>query len=1023
MDISKYIADHAVSIYIPSGEIINMAQSSSEAIERFVFSIDKAQLIAQGFTSPEAIDKKMLEFHQDLICQNWEWVESKGLSKNGTKLFRAQHLDFSKALSAYHNSSFGGRGGGVAGGISNENLNSNLESVPYGKINVFDKERSPYSYDVEPHIHMIFDNNNSTLGQAYNSILFGVAELACRHNLVFHFMEDKEVKVRESRSFLTSFSWKIQSLNDHDFEKWIVQPKRIDDFQSLIDDYCKSQNIQYYLKTVASLKDRLARQNINFIFRGYNLKECYPLHLSQEQIDSIITLKNGSAKEIQKLLEDRNNKIARAYFEDVVAGFKNLVITELSKRGYTFQNFQIQDFNLNNIQKPLIRDEFIDIKKIPIKTQLEMVRYKRDTQLNNTLVSPKMTLLKALNGDFNCVIKQARSEKELKELLTIKGWCEVKIKTKNGKKIGIQITDAYNKKHLLLYSSTNFKSWPHIRSQLEYNFKTLKEINRNDTYSFKSEIEVPKNAKHNNSNGLAAILPKDTELKTVLKKRRALIEKINVEKLELEHLKHTFIEQALKNRSKNGSTQQEVFDKITQTRKGAFFLTGEGGSGKSFSTKRIIAAEQAKGLSVQVLASTGIAAVNIGGRTLHSFFGIGICKDINELKKLDKVNQKKVEQILLKIKKTDTIIIDEISMVHKDQMELIDYRLKQAGWQGKLLFVGDFLQLPAIEKDKNATKRYAYESDFWQEKSVQTLKLIGNQRVGDADAKKQKFVEMLNRLRYGESSKEIVTYFQSFKDTPINDADATFIFNTNREVAQRNAIRLAQLEGKEIKLTPKYLLEEGKSLTKDEKERIHKEIPPDSSLVVKEGAQVILLQNDHSQGFVNGDRGVFIKEEEGKLKIKLDRTGKEVIIHRKVFESEWIDKYGKEHNTKVKAYPLRLAYAITTHKSQGMSLNVAQVSANSTFEFSQFYVAASRSSDPSRLRIDSSEKINEAIKIDLKSLAFMHPEIDFSSIEKKQNEIDEYENSLLNDQNRNTNIIRKFIDNNQLYFNQKYVQV
>lgn len=1021
MDISKYIADHAVSIYIPSAEIIDAVQSSLH-FERFIFSVDKAQLIAQGLVTPEMIDKKMLEFHQDLISQTWEWVESKGLSKNGTKLFRAQMLDFSKALSAYHNSSFGGKGGGVAGGISNENLNDNLESVPYGKIHHFNKKHSPYTYDVEPHIHMLY-TKNSHLGQAYNSILFGVAELARRHNLVFHFMEDKEAKARETRSFLTSFSWKIQSLNDHEFAKWILQPKRIDDLQSLVDDFCKTENILYYLKTVLSLQNRLARQNINnFIFRGYNIKESYPLHLSQAHIYSIRTLKNGSKEEIQKLLEDRNDKIARAYLENI-AGFNNPIIVELQKRGYTFQNYNLQDFNLERIQNPLIRDEFKNIKKTPIKEQLKKAREERHTLQSHKLASTKMTLSKALKSDFHCVLLQARSEKEVKELLTIKGWCDVKIKTKNGQKIGIQITDTYKKKHLLLFNCTDFNSWPEIRLKLEYNSKTLTQINRNDTHSFKSEIETYKHSAFNNPNGLVAIFPKDDQVKIDIKKRRELAEKIKVATLEIEHLKNEFIEQALKNRSKNGSSQQEVFEKITQAKQGAFFLTGEGGSGKSFTTKKIIEAEQANGLQVEVLASTGIAAVNIGGRTLHSFFGIGICKDIEELEKLDKVNQKKLEQILLKIKKTDTIIIDEISMVHRNQMELINYRLKQAGWQGKLLFVGDFLQLPAIEKDKNATKRYAYESDFWQEKSVQTMKLIGNQRVGGADAKKEKFVEMLNRLRYGESSKEIVTYFQSFKDTPINDTDATFIFNTNREVAQRNAIRLAQLEGKEIKLTPKYLLVEGISLTKDQKERIHKEIPPDSSLVVKEGAQVILLQNDHSQGFVNGDRGVFIKEEEGKLKIKLDRTGKEVIIHRKVFESEWIDKYGKEHNTKVKAYPLRLAYAITTHKSQGMSLNVAQVSANSTFEFSQFYVAASRSSDPSRLRIDSSEKINEAIKIDLKSLAFMHPEIDFSSIEKKQNEIDEYENSLLSDQNRNTNIIKKFIDNNQLSFNQKYVQV
>lgn len=989
MNLKTYIADHAAAMYLPAAVGSAFAAQNNPAYDdnRFVFSCDKAQLIAQGLTTPEQINAKMLAFFQDLTQYEHTWAASKGW-RNGDKRFELKKLEFKDAIMAYHNSSFSG-----TNGVSDAELNDNLLSCGTGEITTFNQ---PSKFDVEPHFHMVFPKS-ADLGQSYNSIIFGVAALAREHGLTFHFMEDASANLREEHNKVTSLTWKIESLSNAEFKKWIKKDTQ-NKINLIFENYKQSDDLQYFIKSMRSLKERLKRADIDVYFDGYNLKESFPLPLSEQNFNTFSAFEYADTKSIQILLENRANKAARAFLEHI-AGFNNVIINELSSRGFAFKTHNLDDLDLSKIQPPKILEKY---ENLATKTKEEILEEaKKATALakEGEIKSEKMTLHKAILMDLQSVLTQARSEKEIKDLLTIKGWSNPKIKSKNGERIGIQVTDQYGKNHMLLFAYTPYKAWPEIRKIIEENSKNIKKLFKDDT---SSAIEILKTqnqkneTKTNNDEHMVSIESKQKLTKNEIERRRAVVAELNKTLAEKEKIEENIVQSLLQNRNRGALSQDAAFDKIIEKDAGFVFLTGEGGSGKSFLTRRVIEAEKKAGKEVQILATTGIAAVNIGeGRTLHSFFGIGICKDKKELAKLDAQDPGKVAHILDVISKTNTIVLDEVSMLHKDQAELIEYRLQQANFQGKLLFVGDFLQLPPVEEDKTKA-RYAFESDMWKKNNVETIKIAGNKRVGDGTSpEKEQFVEMLNRLRYGDSSPDLVKYFEQFENHDIQDEDATFIFNTNREVAQHNAVKLAQLDGKELKYKARYQ-EDGESVTPTpaNREKIHKEVPPDELLNLKEGAKIMLVTNDHAKGYVNGDRGVFLGEKNGKLLVRVDRTGAEIEIGKKQFESEWVDDVGKDRTTKVTAYPIRLAYAITTHKSQGMSLDIAQVSASNIFEFAQLYVAISRAKDPSALKIVGTKDFKKGVKIDFKCLSFMHPEFDMKKLKNMANEIKQLEESL-----------------------------
>jgi len=149
------------------------------------------------------------------------------------------------------------------------------------------------------------------------------------------------------------------------------------------------------------------------------------------------------------------------------------------------------------------------------------------------------------------------------------------------------------------------------------------------------------------------------------------------------------------------------------------FLTGGAGVGKSYITNEVISDYRKRGKQVVSLGSTGVSAVNIGGFTVHSFFVFGIAGNFDELAAGDKRAKSRLSDLKKILKATDLIIIDEISMVSTDLMDMIAYRLNNYGYFGKVLFVGDFFQLPPVQKQQNrndifGSKLYAFESMAWE---------------------------------------------------------------------------------------------------------------------------------------------------------------------------------------------------------------------------------------------------------------------------------------------------------------------
>jgi hypothetical protein len=328
-------------------------------------------------------------------------------------------------------------------------------------------------------------------------------------------------------------------------------------------------------------------------------------------------------------------------------------------------------------------------------------------------------------------------------------------------------------------------------------------------------------------------------------------------------------------------------------------------------------------------------------------------------------------------------VIDEISMVSDKQMEMINYRLKNANYQGKLMVVGDFNQLPPVSKDEKVG--YAFESKAWKDLKTQTHELTVIKRSDNKE-----FSQTLNRLRYGYISKEDNQMFLNMQNNKIDESKATYIYSTNKAVQNHNKQKLDALKGKYESYETSFKSEH--NLTDVQKDKLLDETPLYKNLEIKKNAPILITANDKNLGVANGDRGVYLGlNENNQMIIKLDRTNKVINIEKKEFNAE-IEQNDKLINATIKNYPIRPAYAITTHKSQGMSIDHLAIDPNRQFEKNQFYVAVSRAKDPSKLKIlplDKKYKNNfqNVVKQDNKVLDFYHPTLRSKELKQFDKEV------------------------------------
>ena len=405
------------------------------------------------------------------------------------------------------------------------------------------------------------------------------------------------------------------------------------------------------------------------------------------------------------------------------------------------------------------------------------------------------------------------------------------------------------------------------------------------------------------------------------------------------------------------------------------FLTGGAGVGKSYITNEVISDYRQRGKQVVPLGSTGVSAVNIGGFTVHSFFVFGIANNFESLAAGDKRAKKRLADLKKVLKATDLIIIDEISMVSTDLMEMIAYRLNHYGYLGKVLFVGDFFQLPPVQKNhaKNdvfGEKLYAFESMAWERFELMVIELTEMKRTTDAE-----FTHILSKVRKGECDEEVIHYMTKLWNTETLEKEPTYLYGRNLEVEQTNRAKINQLDTEETILFAN--IEMFGTVHEKKLSGWKNMLPISEQLTLKEGVPILFTVNKWGK-FVNGERGILRKIEEDHLIVEKEEEFVRVERH----DFDLVDMLVKEDGTletvslaTLSQFPLKLAYAVTIHKSQGMSIDNLVCNVDNIFAPSQFYVAISRAVNPQHLKIDFNrgdltQYLQRVINVDKRVVAY-----------------------------------------------------
>jgi len=398
------------------------------------------------------------------------------------------------------------------------------------------------------------------------------------------------------------------------------------------------------------------------------------------------------------------------------------------------------------------------------------------------------------------------------------------------------------------------------------------------------------------------------------------------------------------------------------------FLTGGAGVGKTTLTNEIIKIFQDEAKKVAKLASTGMASTLIEGQTLHSFFDFGIASSIEELDKNAKLNPKK--KIKKLIQSIDLIVIDEISMVSDMLFDMVMLRIEQSDFNGVLLVVGDFLQLPPVSRS-NKNVMFAFESQGWQDAKLETVELTHIYRTDDKE-----FIELLHNVRFGFINEHIHNQLNNYiKPIPNDLSKFTFLFGKNISADIHNIEQLKHIDT-ELFIKEAQIIKHIKDINESDITRFIKDARVDKTLELKIDAPILFTRN--SWNYFNGERGVIINYDEQYIYIKKDDNKivkLETIAHHKtLWKEKKIDnkvELIEEKIFTIYQYPIKLAFAITIHKSQGMSIENLIIQTNEIFAPSQFYVALSRSSKPNSLVLIAPKKQwYQLAYVDAKALQF-----------------------------------------------------
>lgn len=374
------------------------------------------------------------------------------------------------------------------------------------------------------------------------------------------------------------------------------------------------------------------------------------------------------------------------------------------------------------------------------------------------------------------------------------------------------------------------------------------------------------------------------------------------------------------------------------------FLTGPAGSGKTYVLNEYIKFLKERGVEVAVTASTGIAATHLKGMTIHSWSGIGI-KDFLTDYDIDNMEQK--AYLWKRFEKTKVLVIDEISMLSSSTLDCIDrvakiFNRNELPFGGmQVIFSGDFFQLPPIEKrpiyqeEEQATifmdeeevcrTPFAFKSKAWKDCDLHTCYLSDQFRQEDNE-----LMKILNEIRDGEISDNTVEVLN--KRILKEDSDEiTKLFTHNVNVDSFNQKKLSVItsDAKAYTMTSK-----GKPNLIETLKR--GSLVPEK-LIIKKGALVMFVKNNPIAGYVNGTVGEVVDFEEG-FPVVLTKSGQKFTA----VPQSWAIEEGTKILAEITQVPLKLAWAVTVHKSQGMTLDSAVIDLTNSFVEGQGYVALSR---------------------------------------------------------------------------------
>lgn len=355
------------------------------------------------------------------------------------------------------------------------------------------------------------------------------------------------------------------------------------------------------------------------------------------------------------------------------------------------------------------------------------------------------------------------------------------------------------------------------------------------------------------------------------------------------------------------------------------FITGGAGTGKSFLLRHFLNQQKEK---IPVLASTGAAAILIGGRTFHSFFGLGIMQGGAEATIAKALDNKRLRK---RMNSVETIIIDEISMLSFNTLDCAEKIARGLRgnplrpWGGlRIIAVGDFCQLPPVSRNRGS-KEWAFLGEAWAASDFKRIDLKEVMRTSDHE-----FLQVLQDLRVGALTRRLENFFDD-RIREEMDTDVTHLFARRDQTEKYNLMKLFEIE-----LDPrKYETIYGGDERYHDQLRRDAPIPP--VLELKKGAMVMIRMNDPKQRYVNGSVGrVWELQDE---RIYIDLKDRRVEIEPFAFSVQ--DADGKEV-AYAKNFPLNLAYASTIHKIQGSTLDKIHIDLAGLWEPGHAYVAVSR---------------------------------------------------------------------------------